>query len=188
MLKRPLCCNKASSCLLGSFAVFVRFILYWIPALTEILLVTVSRRGSVIAQWTIIVCAVIQTLLAFPAGARLVYQTRTLKLKCCCCRCNDDDSDNSDDNGAGHCCTKRNFCCPSPFAVSSIWSGSQLSFILPGWVFINFVCSWFDAEFLLWPIHLICYFPIPVYLLGLGIGYIWTGTCKGESKEVPIDA
>ena len=68
-----------------------------------------------------------------------------------------------------HLFTDRDFCCPTPLAAKSIWSGSNLS-----WILCNLISSWADAKYLVWWLHLLCYFPS--FALGLGIGYVWAKT------------
>jgi hypothetical protein len=177
-MKSSLFCNRASNCLGASLAVFIRFILYWVPALTELLIMTVNGAGTDVAQWTICLCALVQIFLAFAAGARLLYQLKIYKARCICI-CDEYQKD------WDKFYTEQDFCCPTPLSPSSIWSGSNLTFILPAWILTNVISSWVDAKHLVWWIHLLCYLPFPAYALGLGIGYVWTATCEDEYEEVP---
>ncbi len=167
-------CENSSRCLTVSLVIFVRFISFWVPALVEVLVMAVLQPTSLSAHVMIPVCAVLQSMLAFAAGARYMYQIFTSKMFCCmyCDRYkhNDDEIDS---------------CCAPLLDLDSIVTGSHLTFILPAWIITNLICSWVLNSSLVWWSHLLCYIPFASYGFGLGVGYAWAQICKNEYESIP---
>jgi len=155
------------NCLIASISVLVTFLSYWVPSLTEIILISVNGRGTDVATGTILVYAILQSLLALIAGVRLMYQLQSDQVE----------------YTFHKCCAENDLCCPSPVYIKNLWSGSYLTSILPVWVITNILCSWFNAMSMTWWEHLFSYLPIPLYVLGLGLGYAWSKTWSHKDYE-----
>jgi len=114
---------------------------------------------------TILICAILQTVLAGYAGAKLVYELYEVP-----------EEKNSCDIV---------FCNQNIIKFKTITTGSYLMYTLLAWGVTNIICTWVNAGASLpLAMHLPSYVPIPAFVLGLGFGYAMAKTLRRDYTAV----